>query len=340
MQGQMINQVKPTFIIAEMGVNHNGDLALAKQLIDAASKAGADAVKTQSFHTNSVISKSAQKAEYQKQNDSKDESVFAMLKKLELSVAMYQELLEYAEQKGILLFSTPFDFASIQELKELGNPIAKIPSGEITNLPYLLHMAALNIPIIMSTGMSNLAEVRAAVQVLQGAGAKDITLLHCNTQYPTPMEDANVRAMLTLGEEFGLPVGYSDHTPGIDAAVAAVALGATVIEKHFTLDKNLPGPDHKASLEPDELIALVKAIRNVEKALGTGEKVVSSSERENITIARKSIVANIPIRKGEIITEDHLAVKRPGTGISPMRWFEVLGTQAVKDFTEDELITL
>lgn len=328
------------FIIAEAGVNHNGDIRLAKKLIDAAKSAGADAVKFQTFKAESVVSKLAQKAEYQKQTTGADESQLEMVKKLELSFCDFKELKKYCEEKEILFLSTPFDFDSIDFLESLEMPIYKVPSGEITNLPYLIKIARIGKPVIMSTGMSDLDEVGSALDVLRDNGAGTITLLHCNTQYPTPFEDANIKAMLTLKERFGVAVGYSDHTLGIEAPIAAVALGATVIEKHFTLDKNMEGPDHKASLDPQELKAMVTSIRNIEVALGDGIKRPSKSETPNKEVARKSIVARRNIVKGEIFTEDNLTVKRPGNGISPMKWFEVLGKKATRDFCEDELIEL
>lgn len=328
------------FIIAEAGVNHNGDIQLANKLIDAAKSAGADAVKFQTFKAESVVSKIAQKAEYQKRTTGTDESQLEMVKRLELSFCDFKKLKKYCEEKEILFLSTPFDFDSIDFLESLEMPIYKVPSGEITNLPYLMKIARIGKPVIMSTGMSDLDEVGSALDVLRDNGAGTITLLHCNTQYPTPFEDANIKAMLTLKERFGVAVGYSDHTLGIEAPIAAVALGATVIEKHFTLDKNMEGPDHKASLDPHELKAMVTSIRNIEVALGDGIKRPSKSETPNKEVARKSIVARRNIVKGEIFTEDNLTVKRPGNGISPIKWFEVLGKKATRDFCEDELIEL
>ncbi len=328
------------FIIAEAGVNHNGDIKLAKKLIDAAKSTGADAVKFQTFKAESLVSKVAQKADYQKQATETDESQLEMLKKLELSFSDFKDLKKYCEGKEILFLSTPFDFDSIDFLESLEMPIYKVPSGEITNLPYLMKIASTGKPVIMSTGMSDLDEVGLALEVLRDNGAGTITLLHCNTQYPTPFEDANIKAMLTLKERFGVAVGYSDHTLGIEAPIAAVALGATVIEKHFTLDKSMEGPDHKASLDPQELKAMVTSIRNIELALGDGIKRPSRSETSNKEVARKSIVATRNIVKGEIFTEDNLTIKRPGNGISPMKWFEVLGMSAERDFCEGELIEL
>lgn len=326
------------FIIAEAGVNHNGDVRLAKKLIDAAKNAGADAVKFQTFIAEGLVSKMAQKADYQKRATENDESQLKMLKKLELSYGDFKDLKKYCEEKGILFLSTAFDFDSIDFLESLEMPIYKVPSGEITNLPYLMKIASTGKPVIMSTGMSDLDEVGLALEVLRDNGVGTMTLLHCNTQYPTPFEDANLKAMLTLKERFGLAVGYSDHTLGIEAPIAAIALGATVIEKHFTLDKSLDGPDHKASLDPQELKAMVTSIRNIEVALGDGIKQPSVSETTNKIVARKSIVARRHIVKGELFTEDNLTVKRPGNGISPMKWFEVLGMSAERDFCEDELI--
>jgi len=332
--------MREVFIIAEAGVNHNGDVRLAKKLIDAAKSAGVDAVKFQTFKAERLVAKVAQKAEYQKQTTGSDESQLEMLKKLELSFENFKDIKKYCEEKELLFLSTPFDFDSIDFLERLDMPIFKVPSGEITNLPYLMKIASTGKPVIMSTGMSDLDEVGLALEVLRDNGAGTITLLHCNTQYPTPFEDANLKAMQTLKERFGIAVGYSDHTLGIEAPIAAIALGATVIEKHFTLDKSLEGPDHKASLDPQELKAMVTAIRNIEIALGDGIKKPSKSETLNKEVARKSIVARRNIVKGEIFSEDNLTIKRPGHGISPMKWFEVLGTSAERDFCEDELIEL
>jgi len=330
-----------TFIIAEAGVNHNGSLKLAKKMIDAAVVAGADAVKFQTFKAEKVISRYAPKAEYQKKTTTADESQLEMIKKLEMDAAAHRVLIDYCKKKNIRFLSTPFDLESIDLLNELGLNIFKIPSGEITNLPYLRKIGALKKEIILSTGMADLGEIEDALDVLTGAGTKlkDITVLHCNTEYPTPMQDVNLNAMQTIKSAFpGIRVGYSDHTEGIEVSIAAVAMGATIIEKHFTLDKNMTGPDHKASLEPDELTAMVKAIRNIETALGNGIKKPSPSELKNKPIARKSIVAARNIRKGEPFTEENLTVKRPGTGISPMRWDEIIGQVAQKNYIEDELI--
>lgn len=332
-----------TIIIAEAGVNHNGSIELAKQLVDKAVEAGADYIKFQTFKAANFVTKSAQQADYQKKNiGGGDNSQYQMLKKLELSREEHLELIGYCQQRGIHFFSTAFDFDSIEFLDSLHLNLWKIPSGEITNYPYIKQIAQKQGDVILSTGMSTVEDIQNAVNVLLKWGkAKDqITILHCNTEYPTPFEDVNLLAMQTIAERFGTKIGYSDHTRGIEVPIAAVALGATVIEKHFTLDRNMPGPDHKASLEPDELKAMVSAIRNIEKALGSAEKKVSDSERKNIAIARKSIVAARNISKGEIFTEENLTVKRPGTGISPMCWEEVLGTKAVRDFMEDELIEI
>jgi len=329
------------FIIAEAGVNHNGSVELAKKLIDVASEAGVDAVKFQTFKAEKLVSKNAQKAIYQKENmQDSDNSQFNMLKKLELDTDTHHELITYCKTKNIMFLSTPFDHDSIDMLNELSLEIFKIPSGEITNLPYLRHIGSLNKKVILSTGMANIGEIEDALDILMGAGTikEDITVLHANTMYPTPMEDVNLKSMVTIGNTFDIAYGYSDHTLGIEVDVAAVAMGATVIEKHFTLDKMMEGPDHKASLEPDELIAMVKAIRNIELALGSSVKKPSKSEKPNIAIARKSIVARKAIRLGEILTEDNLAIKRPGTGINPMRWDEMIGTKALADYDMDELI--
>ena len=328
------------FIIAEAGVNHNGDINLAKKLIDVAANAGVDAVKFQTFKTELCVSKNAKKASYQEENTGKEESQFEMIKKLELDENTHKELIAYCKEKNITFLSTPFDSDSIKLLDELGLSPFKIPSGEITNLPYLRQIGGFNKKIILSTGMANLGEVEAAIDVLVKSGTKreNISLLHANTQYPTPMEDVNLRAMITLKNAFGLEVGYSDHTLGIEVDIAAAAMGAKIIEKHFTLDKNMPGPDHKASLEPDELAAMVGAIRNIELALGDGLKHFSKSESENIKIARKSIVAKCDIKKGEIFSEQNICVKRPGDGINPMRWDEVIGQISQKDYKQDELI--
>ena len=328
------------FIIAEAGVNHNGSLEIAKKLIDVASEAGADAVKFQTFKAEKLLSKNAQKAAYQKENTDTKESQFDMIKKLELDLGTHQELIEYCKTKNIMFLSTPFDLDSVDMLNDLGLVIFKIPSGEITNLPYLRKIGSLNRRVVLSTGMATMDEVGDALAVLINAGTlkENITVLHANTMYPTPMEDVNLKAMITIGKTFGIAYGYSDHTLGIEVDIAAVAMGASVIEKHFTLDKTMQGPDHKASLEPVELKMMIKAIRNIEKALGNGIKEPSKSEKPNMLVARKSIVAAIPIAKGEIFTEKNIAIKRPGTGINPMKWDEVLGTTASKNYLKDEQI--
>ena len=330
--------MEKVFIIAEAGVNHNGDLALAKRLVDVASEAKVDAIKFQTFKSEELVSNHAQKAPYEKQVTNKDETQLEMLKRLELGEEDYKELISYCVQKKILFLSTPFDLPSIRFLEEVGMEIYKIPSGEITNLPYLREIGRLRKKIILSTGMSTIDEINQCIEVLYNQGSKDITLLHCNTEYPTPMKDVNLNAMLTLRNKFQLQVGYSDHTLGIEVPIAAVALGAKVIEKHITLDKTMEGPDHKASIEPQELKDMVVAIRNIEMALGNGEKVPSSSETKNIAVARKSIVAARPINLGERLTEENLNVKRPGNGISPMKWDEVIGRKALRNYEKDELI--
>lgn len=327
------------YIIAEAGVNHNGSFELACKLVDAAKAAGVDCIKFQTFKSKNLVSQNAQKAEYQK-GTTGDGSQADMLKKLELSYDEFLQLKDYCDKVGIIFLSTPFDFDSIEFLNSIDMPFWKIPSGEITNLPYLLALAKTGKPVVMSTGMCEMEEIEAAIRVLRDNGAKDIKLLHCNTEYPTPFEDVNLKAMKTMHDVFDLEVGYSDHTKGIEVPVAAVALGATVIEKHFTLDRNMEGPDHKASLEPDELAEMVRSIRHIEKALGSGDKTPSPSEKKNIAVARKSIVARQAIKVGEELTEENITVKRPGSGISPMKWFDVIGTKAVRDFQEDELIEL
>ncbi len=328
------------FIIAEAGVNHNGDMNIAKKLIDAASEAGADAVKFQTFKAENLVCKNAKKAAYQLETTDKSESQYDMLRKLELTREQHIELIEYCKTRHIMFLSTPFDIESLLLLVELGLPIIKIPSGEITNLPYLWAVAKQKKKVILSTGMSDLEEVKDAVKVLKDNGTEDITVLHCNTQYPTPMEDVNLKAMATMKDELEIPIGYSDHTQGIEVPIAAVAMGATVIEKHFTLDKNMDGPDHKASLEPDELKCMVQAIRNIEKALGSDKKEVTASEVQNRDVVRKSIVAACKIQKGKCFSERNLTTKRPGTGINPMRWDEVIGQIAARDYEADEMIDL
>lgn len=328
------------FIIAEAGVNHNGSVKLAKQLIDVAVEAGVDAVKFQTFKTENLVSKNAQKADYQKETTDKEESQFEMIKKLELDIDTHHILIDYCKSKNIMFLSTPFDHDSIDMLDGLGLEIFKIPSGEITNLPYLRHIGSLNKEVILSTGMADMGEIEDALDILIDAGTKkeNVTVLHANTMYPTPMEDVNLRAMVTIGNTFDITYGYSDHTLGIEVDIAAVAMGASVIEKHFTLDKTMEGPDHKASLEPNELISMVKAIRNIELALGSSVKKPSKSEIPNIAIARKSIVVKSAIKIGEVLTEDNLAIKRPGTGINPMQWDTIIGTIAQKDYNEDDLL--
>ncbi|MBU5474783.1 N-acetylneuraminate synthase [Roseburia sp. MSJ-14] len=328
------------FVIAEAGVNHNGDINIAKKLVDVAVEAKVDAVKFQTFRAESLVCKNAQKAEYQMETTDKKETQFDMLKKLELTLDMHKELIEYCKQKNVAFLSTPFDLESIDLLEQLGMEVYKIPSGEITNLPYLRKIGKLGKKVILSTGMSTIQEVQDAVKVLKDSGSEDISVLHCNTQYPTPMEDVNLNVMQTMREALKVPVGYSDHTQGIEVPIAATALGATVIEKHFTLDRNMEGPDHKASLEPEELKQMVQAIRNVEKALGKKEKTPTASEKDNIPIVRKSIVAKIPIKKGENFCESNITTKRPGTGLSPMLWDKVIGQKANRDFQADEMIEL
>ncbi len=330
------------FIIAEAGVNHNGSLKTAKKLVDAAVHAGADAVKFQTFNAQSLVSKYAPKAGYQKKTTDQNESQLGMIKRLELDSSAHKELLRYCRKKKIIFLSSPFDLGSIDLLARLGLRIFKIPSGEITNLPYLRKIGSLRKNIIMSTGMADLKEIKDALDVLLKAGTKkeNITVLHCNTGYPTPFKDANLLAISVIKNKLGVRVGYSDHTLGIEAAIAAAALGASVIEKHFTLDKGMPGPDHRMSLDPKELKNLVVSIRNIELALGSGIKNISSSEATNIGIVRKSIVAARGIKKGEILSENNLTVKRPGSGINPMRWDDILGKVAKKDFYKDELIKI
>ena len=338
-----MSEMKKVLIIAEAGVNHNGSIELAKKLVDAAVLAGVDYVKFQSFKAENLVSKDAKKAEYQQINMADgDDSQFTMLKKLELSPEQHIELIAYCNEKGIKFFSTAFDLESIDFLASLKLGLWKIPSGEITNYPYLKQIALKKEPVILSTGMCDMTDIDNAIQVLLkfGVTKEQITVLHCNTEYPTPMHDVNLNAMKAIADKFEVNIGYSDHTKGIEVPIAAVALGATVIEKHFTLDKTMEGPDHKASLEPQELIAMTTAIRNIEMALGSGEKKVTSSEINNKSVARKSIVASRYIQVGDVLTESNLTVKRPGTGISPMLWENVLGTKATKSYQPDELIEL
>ena len=329
-------------VIAEAGVNHNGDIELAKALVDAAADAGADFVKFQTFKADSLVTRGAPKAHYQVKNANSEESQYQMIKRLELSESMHQELIAHCDKNNVGFLSTGFDKSSIDYLRGLDVTTFKVPSGEITNLPYLRHIGSFNGRVLISTGMSCLGEIEQELDAVESSGTErdKITVLHCTTEYPTPMEDVNLRAMVNIGKAFGVSVGYSDHTPGIEVPIAAVALGATVIEKHFTLDRTLPGPDHRASLEPDELKVMVQGIRNIEKALGDGIKRPSPSELKNKPIARKSLVAARPIRAGEAFSEDNLMAKRPGTGISPMQWDEVIGRTAPRDFSEDELIEL
>lgn len=341
-----------SIIIAEAGVNHNGDFDTALRMVDAAKEAGADYVKFQTAVPELVISEFAPQAEYQKENTGVVESQLDMCRRIHLPLSAYAPLSDYCREVGIGFMSTPFDLTSIDLLAEIGQDYFKIPSGEITNLPYLRKIAEKGVPVILSTGMSTMGEIEEAIEILTGCHAttprdfkptlkrNDITVLHCNTQYPTPYRDVNLRAMNEIGRQLGVRVGYSDHSLGIEVPVAAAALGAAVIEKHFTLSREMPGPDHKASLEPDELKAMVSAIRHVEEALGSGAKTVTDSERPNMEIARKSIVAIRPIAKGEMLTEENIYVKRPGNGVSPMRWDEAIGSKAVRDFAPDELIEL
>jgi len=333
---------KRTLIIAEAGVNHNGDLAMARQLIDEAARAGADLVKFQTFSANRLVTRTATKAEYQTQTTDTKESQHEMLRRLELSAEMHKELIAHCAARNIGFFSTAFDVESIDLLVSLGQDHFKIPSGELTNLPYLRRIGRLGQAVILSTGMATLGEIEAAINVLEQAGTPrdKITVLHCTTEYPTPMIEVNLRAMQSIKHAFRLEVGYSDHTPGIEVAIAAVAMGASVIEKHFTLDCNLPGPDHRASLEPDGLMAMVTAIRNIEVALGDGIKRLTQSEERNKPVMRKSLVASQAIKAGEIFSADNITTKRPGTGISPMRWDEVIGRTASRDFAQEELIDL
>jgi len=331
---------KRTFIIAEAGVNHNGKLALAKRLVEAAAESGADVIKFQTFKAKNIITKSAHKAAYQKSTTPATETQFEMIKKLELNKQDHIDLISYCYEKNIKFLSSPFDLASLKLLLDLGLDIIKIPSGEITNLPFLKAVGKRKKQIILSSGMATMQEITEALSVLRDAGTpkESVTILHCNTEYPTPFEDVNLKAMNTIYETLGVKVGYSDHTVGIEVPVAAVALGATVIEKHFTLSRDMEGPDHKASLEPDELKKMVESIRNIEICLGDGIKRPSNSEIKNLTVVRKSIVAAKKIEKGELFCEKNLTVKRPGHGISPMRWDEVIGQKATKEYFEDDLI--
>ena len=331
--------MEKVYIIAEAGDNHNGDFNTALKLVDVAKRAGADCVKFQTFVTEEIISKYAEMAEYQKKNTGKEESQFEMVKRLELSFDEFRKIKEYCDRVGIQFLSTPFDLKSVDFLNELGVPFFKIPSGEITNYPYLIKIAHTGKPVVMSTGMCEPDEILAAINVLEKNGSGEITLLHCNTEYPTPLKDVNLYAMRTMKKMFGKKVGYSDHTKGIEVPVAAVALGACVIEKHFTLDKNMPGPDHKASITPEELKELCVGVHKAEIMLGNETKEVTESERSNIFVARKSIVAKRKIMRGEMFSEENITCKRPGNGISPIHWYEVLGKEAEKDFEIDELIS-
>ena len=328
------------FIIAEAGVNHNGSLETAKKMVDVAKNAGVDCIKFQTFVSKLLVAKNAEKADYQKEQTLVDESQYEMLKKLELSFDEFKALNDYCKERGILFMSTAFDMESIDFLESLNMSCWKIPSGEITNLPYLEKIAKVGKPIILSTGMCDLNDIKAALFVLTDNGAEDITVLHCTSEYPAPYEEVNLLAMHTIKETFNVKIGYSDHTKGIEIPIAAVALGATVIEKHFTLDPNMEGPDHRASIDPSELQQMVTAIRHVEVALGNGVKLATDSEKRNSKVARKSIVAKCAINKGDLLTENNLTVKRPGNGITPMRWYDVVGTKAIKDFSEDDLIEL
>jgi N,N'-diacetyllegionaminate synthase len=331
-----------TTIIAEAGVNHNGNLDLAKQLVDIAADAGADFVKFQTFKASRLVTQNALKAEYQLSTTSKNQSQFEMLNQLELTEEMHESLIAYCKKKKIGFFATAFDIQSLDYLNKLGLDRFKIPSGEITNLPYLRHISSFGKPLILSTGMSTLHEIENALKVLEenSVSRKNITVLHCNTEYPTPMEDVNLKAMCTIRDTLGVEVGYSDHTLGTEVAIAAVTLGATVIEKHFTTDRNLQGPDHKVSLEPTELKNMVSSIRNIEKALGSNIKQPSQSELKNKYIVRKSLVAIQPIQTGEFFTKENIAPKRPGTGVSPMHWDRVIGQVANRSYVIDELIEI
>jgi N,N'-diacetyllegionaminate synthase len=327
-------------IIAEAGINHNGSLELAKELARKAKEAGADYVKFQTYITENLVTYNAKKAEYQIENTNQDDSQFAMLKKLELTYRDFEEIKLYCESIGIKFLSTAFDFDSIDFLKEIGIDFWKIPSGEITNRPYLEKIAKTGMPIVLSTGMSNLQEIRDAANILIQGGSTDISILHCTTQYPTAITECNLNVLETLKKEFNLRVGYSDHTEGIFASVIAVARGARIIEKHFTLDRSMDGPDHKASLEPSELKEMVDKIREVEILLGCYDKNPTESEKKNMSVARKSIVAKCDINRGEIFSEKNISVKRPGTGINPMQWHEVIGNKAKRRFFKDEMIEL
>jgi N,N'-diacetyllegionaminate synthase len=334
--------MRKTLIIAEAGVNHNGNLDLAKQMVEVAAEAGADCVKFQTFSAACMVTRNACKADYQVRTTDTNESQYEMLRRLELTLTAHEVLVTHCASYGIDFLSTGFDIESINLLSKLGQERFKLPSGEITNLPYLHHVGCQGKPVILSTGMSTLGEIEAAISVLEMAGLSRsmLTVLHCTTEYPTSMVEVNLRAMQSIGQAFGVAVGYSDHTQGIEVPIAAVAMGACVIEKHFTLDRSLPGPDHQASLEPKELMAMVRGIRNIELALGDGIKRLTESELRNRPVARKSLVALSSIRAGETFTERNVTIKRPGTGLSPMRWHEVIGRSAGRDYSEDELIEL
>lgn len=331
-----------TFIIAEIGVNHNGDLKLAYELIDRALEAGADAVKFQTAIPSLIATNTASKAKYQKRTTDSEESQLKMLERLMLPLPEFDKLFKYCVERKIIFFSTAFDMISLNYLEKIGQPYHKVPSGDITNLPYLRQMGSYGRPVILSTGMSNFGEIESAIEILESAGTPRsiITVLHCNTEYPTPMADVNLRAMTSIGNAFGVNIGYSDHTEGIEISVAAVALGATMIEKHLTLDKNMEGPDHRASIEPTEFKKMVQAIRNIEVAMGDGVKRSSASESKNIAVARRSIVALKSIQNGELFSEENITTKRPGTGISPMHWDQVVGKHADRDYDMDEMIEL
>lgn len=337
-----MTKVPRTLIIAEAGVNHNGDLPTARRLVEEAARAGADLVKFQTFSAKRLSTAGAQKADYQRSGDDDQNGQLAMLTQLEMSVAMHEELAALCAELGIGFFSTGFGIEDVDFLVGMGQRLIKVPSGEMTNLPYLRHVGSLGLEVIMSTGMCSLGDIEAAVDAVEAAGTPrdTLTVLHCNTEYPTPFSDVNLMAMANIGKAFGVKVGYSDHTRGIEVSIAAVALGATVIEKHFTLDRTMPGPDHAASLEPDELGAMVAAIRNIEQALGDGIKRPTDSERKNMPVARRSLVARTHIQAGEAFTAENMVAKRPGTGISPMRWDEVIGKPAKRDFVPDEIIAL
>lgn len=332
--------MRRVFIIGEAGVNHNGSLELAKKLVDVAVYSGVDAIKFQTFKAENLVTKTAKQAKYQIENLKEETSQIEMLKKLELSIDDHKELIEYCNEKGIMFLSSPFDLESIDVLDSFNMEIYKIPSSELENVPYLRKIARLKKKVILSTGMSTLEDIKFALNVLYSEGAKEVVALHCNTAYPTKMEDVNLLAMNTIKDAFKVKVGYSDHTEGIEVPIAAVALGAEIIEKHFTLDKNMIGPDHKMSLDPEELYKMVKSIRNIEVALGSEMKTVTNSEKQNYIAGKKSIVANLNIKKGEILTEKNIYVKRPGNGISPKEWDNIIGKRANKDYKEDELIEL